>query len=100
MGDHTEISKITLTTRVDAMAAEALHAEILDLRSNAGGLVIDASEVSLIDTPAIEIIISAAQDQVVRHESFHLKDPSDAFNDAVAQMGLAQEFEKWSSSNG
>ena len=100
MSENSQISNIRLVTRVDSVAAEALHAEILDLRSHSGGLIVDASEVYLIDTPAIEILISAGNDQDQRNDKFELKDPSDAFNDAVSQMGLTNEFKKWSSSNG
>lgn len=99
MTDDAVTSEIILDGRMDASAAEALYAEILDKRGDTGALVINASNVSLIDTPAIQVLLSAARDQAERDESFRLADPSEEMSEAMTLLGLADEFEQWSTAD-
>ena len=99
MPDDIATSEIVLDGRMDASAAEALHAEILDKRGDTGGLVINAANVSLIDTPAIQVLLSAARDQAAREESFRLAEPSAEMSEAMNLLGLGEEFEQWSAAD-
>jgi anti-anti-sigma factor len=99
MAKDAVTSEIMLDGRMDASAAEALHAEILDKRGDTGGLVINGSNVSLIDTPAIQVLMSAAHDQAEREESFRLSEPSEEMSEAMTLLGLADEFKQWSSAD-
>jgi len=91
--------EIKLEARLDTCAAEALHAELLDKRNNTGGLTINASDVTLIDTPAIQVLLATAKDLASKEEVFHLKDSSEVVGEAMALLGLSNEFEQWSSPN-
>jgi len=91
--------EIKLEARLDACAAEALHAELLDKRNDTGGLTVNASDVTLIDTPAIQVLLAAAKDLAGQGEVFHLKDSSEEVGEAMALLGLSNEFEQWSSPN-
>jgi anti-anti-sigma factor len=99
MTDDAVTSEIMLDGRMDASAAEALAAEILDKRGDTGGLVVNAKNVSLIDTPAIQVLLSAARDQVERDESFRLVEPSAEMSEAMTLLGLGEEFEQWSAAD-
>jgi len=95
----SKLSEIKLEARLDVSAAEALHAELLDKRNDTGGLTVNASAVTMIDTPAIQVLLAAAKDLEGQGEAFHLKDSSEEIGEAMALLGLSNEFEQWSSPN-
>ena len=90
---------LELPSRLDVPAAEALLAELLERRGTQENLVIDGSAVGMIDTPAIQILLSAAADQKAREADFSVINPSDAITEAMSLMGLAEELETWRGSD-
>lgn len=90
---------IELPARLDVPAAEALLAELLELRGSDADLVVEAGSVGLIDTPAIQILMSAARDQAARERAFTLNDPSAAIHEAMELMGLENELATWRGCN-
>ncbi|MBO6795550.1 STAS domain-containing protein [Maricaulis sp.] len=90
---------IELPARLDVPAAEALLTELLEYRGSDADLVVKGSDVGLIDTPAIQILMSAARDQAARKRAFTLNDPSAAIREAMELMGLENELATWRGSN-
>ena len=90
---------IKLAPRLDLNAAEALHSEILSEREGVSTLVIDASEVSLIDTPAVQVLLAAEKDQAARGGELALRAPSPAFEEAMHLLGLESQLETWRGKN-
>ncbi|MDM7983720.1 MAG: STAS domain-containing protein [Maricaulis sp.] len=90
---------LELPTRLDVPAAEPLLADLLERRGRDLDLVIDGSGVGLIDTPAIQILMSAARDQASRNHEFKMTEPSAAIQEAMALMGLDEELATWRGSH-
>jgi|GEM_PF-2473479 len=84
-----------LAPRLDLAAAEALHTEILERRDVGASLQFNASDVSLVDTPAIQVLLAAAKDQEAREQGFELVDPSPAFTEAMSLLGLEAQLNMW-----
>ena len=90
---------IELPARLDVPAAEALLTELLEYRGSDADLVVKGSDVGLIHTPAIQILMSTARDQAARERAFTLNDPSAAIREAMELMGLENELATWRGSN-
>lgn len=90
---------IELPARLDVPAAEALLGELLEIRGSDSDLVIAGSAVGLVDTPAIQILMSAARDQAARERAFTLNEPSAAIREAMELMGLENELANWRGCN-
>lgn len=97
---EAQTEPLELAARLDLMAAEALRADLLDRREGVDVLTISGREVSLIDTPAIQVLLSAANDQAARGGRFVLRDPSPAIGEAMAILGLEDVLESWRDSDG
>ncbi|MBR9824534.1 MAG: STAS domain-containing protein [Alphaproteobacteria bacterium] len=91
----TSRTEILLGSRLDLNAAEALQGEILSQRDGVQILAVDGSEVSLVDTPAIQVLLAAAHDHQARGGQFELREPSPAFEEAMQLLGLDAQLEKW-----
>lgn len=95
-----DLPTIKLVSRLDLPAAEALSAELLSMRDGVPRLCIDAEEVSLVDTPAIQVLLAAAQDQAARGGRLEMKAPSAAIVEAMDLLGLNDELNAWRGANG
>jgi anti-anti-sigma factor len=100
MAAAADIEPLELAARLDLMAAEALRSDLLDRREGAEVLTISGREVSLIDTPAIQVLLSAANDQAARGGRFVLSEPSPAIAEAMGILGLKDVLESWRDSDG
>ncbi|WP_300531166.1 STAS domain-containing protein [Maricaulis sp.] len=90
---------VELPARLDLLAAEALRGDLLDRREGLDELTVCGREVSLIDTPAIQVLLSAAHDQNARGGRLVLREPSPAIVEAMAVLGLGEVLESWRESN-
>ncbi|WP_291843542.1 STAS domain-containing protein [Maricaulis sp.] len=90
---------LKLDARMDIIAAESLLAELQKTSPAQDTLVIDAEDVTLIDTPVIQILLSAARDQAEQGGCFTLTRPSAAVVDAMCLLGLENSLTEWSGSN-
>lgn len=63
-------------------------------------LAIDCSKVKRITTPCVQIILSAAQTLESQDKKFSLDHPSEDFCQAFFDLGLVEQFNKWSLMNG
>jgi len=91
---------LRLASRLDVVAAEELHAQVLKRVSDDDPLSIDARDVELVDTPAIQVLLAAAAHQLDRGARFLVINPSTAFAEAMTLLGLSSKFEEWSETNG
>jgi chemotaxis protein CheX len=91
-----EATTITLPARLDSAAAEALHGELLEQIGVCDHLVVDGSEVGLIDTPAVQVLLAAERSLKEANGAFSMRAPSLAVRDAMQLLGLAEKFELWS----
>lgn len=94
------VPTLRLGSRLDIVAAEALQVELLELAPTQDELTIDARDVELIDTPAIQVLLAAAAHQLDRGARFLVTNPSEAFLAAMALIGMPSKCEEWSKSNG
>lgn len=90
---------LELPARLDLLAAETLRGDLLDRREGADILLLSGREVSLIDTPAIQVLLSAANDQTARGGRLILREPSPAIAEAMVILGLEDVLESWRESN-
>ncbi len=100
MTDEAEVttaaSEVVLGSRISSADIESLHASLTDAAASDADMTVDVSGVTLIDTPAIQLLMCAARDQARRGRQFFLKGESGAFSEAVSLLGLTQEVNSWS----
>lgn len=85
-----EKSDIRLAARLEANHADELRDLILESRDVTRALSIDASDVTRIDTPALQVLAAAALDQARNQQEFAIKAPSDAFLEASMLVGMTE----------
>ena len=75
----------------DLSAARPLADDLQAAIARAGGATIDASQVDRIATPCLQVLIAASRSGAIR-----LRKPSEAFSDAMRDLGLEHLLEEWS----
>jgi anti-anti-sigma regulatory factor len=73
---------------LDLTCAETFRAELCEALALGGGLVLDAAAVERIGTPGLQLVLAAAR----AAPNLTIEAPSDAFRDAVADLGLGAEL--------
>lgn len=90
---------VLLEARLDAAGADALRTDLLARLETSADLLVDASEVSLIDTPAVHVLLGAARSCETRGKALKLDRPSEPFLEAFQILGLEKEIEHWGNTN-
>ena len=85
-----ENSDVRLASRLEASQADELRELILESRDPTRALHVDASDVTRIDTPALQILAAAARDQARNQQEFSINKPSEAFLEASALVGMTE----------
>jgi chemotaxis protein CheX len=60
-----------------------------------GALVLDASAVERMSTPCAQVLLAAGRAAGSAGTSFEIRDASDVFRTALADLGLQTEFKNW-----
>jgi anti-anti-sigma regulatory factor len=81
-------ARLALPPVLDLTCAEQFRAELCQALALAGGLVLDAASVERIGTPGLQLVLAAAR----ATQTFTIEAPSEAFRDAVADLGLGAEL--------
>lgn len=91
-----ERRSLVLADVLDLTAAQPLKSDLVERIAADGPIVIDASRVEKIGTPVIQLLHAATLDCEKRGRKVVVKDPSPAFVQGVADIGFAEDLEKWS----
>ena len=89
-------------TLVIADIADLSHSKSLyeewkkQLKEKPNSVAIDCSSVSRITTPIMQLIIVFADAVEKSKAAFLLKDASEIFSEAMTDLGLSEEYQKWS----
>jgi anti-anti-sigma regulatory factor len=89
-------SGIVLPARLSINSAAELRKNLMNLLDGNGSIEIDASEVERITTPCIQIIIAMEKSTASAGRKFKVVNPSAAFSDAFATLGLSSYLQSWS----
>lgn len=84
---------IALPSRLDLVATETLLPELLDRVADADCPEADGSDVGLVDTVAIQLLLAARAELKKTGRTFRLRHPSEALEQAFTILGLQREFE-------
>ena len=90
---------VVLEARLDAAGADSLRTVLLERIELDGDIILDASEVSLIDTPAVHVLLGAARSCDARGKAMKLDRPSEPFLEAFQILGLDTEIQNWGIAN-
>ncbi len=74
--------------------AQSLRDTMVALLSG-GSLLLDASAVERMSTPCAQVLLAAGRAAGLAGSSFRIVDASEAFQAALADLGLKAEFKKW-----
>ena len=77
--------RTALPGRLDLAAAVALRSDFVD---HAGDLILDASDVSLITTPALQLLMALRDRQAARGDELRIASPSDEFLACIRTLGV------------
>lgn len=88
-------SMLPLPARLDSSTAEMVHGAMVGAVAGPGEVVVDMSQVSLIDTQVIQVLLATAKSLAGAGRAFRLHKPSPAVEEAFALLGLADELEQW-----
>ncbi|GLH81196.1 hypothetical protein SSBR45G_61050 [Bradyrhizobium sp. SSBR45G] len=83
-----------LPQMLDLTQATQLREEMIRI-VNAGSVVLDASGVERMSTPCVQILLAAARGARAANKSFKIKQASELFRTAIADLGLRHEFDNW-----
>jgi len=88
---------LTLPSALDLTAALTLKETFAEMLLSRTDIIVDGAQVVRIGTPAVQVILAAAQALKSEGRAFVLKQPSNAFRSAFVDLGLTSELERWSS---
>ncbi|WP_149037408.1 STAS domain-containing protein [Hirschia baltica] len=90
---------IQLESRLTGRAVDSLHLFLLEKSGTDDPILIDASEVTLIDTTAIQVLLSAEKECISREKQFQNNNMSSDFIGAMTTLGLANVVDRWRDGN-
>ncbi|MEP3246192.1 MAG: STAS domain-containing protein [Sneathiella sp.] len=76
--------------------AEQLREKFMEAIIVDSDIALEASEVSTLTTPCLQVLISAGQTVEANGRVFSVTNPSSAFKEAFDDLGLTEIFNKWS----
>jgi len=86
---------IALAPMTDLSAAAQLKAALIELMDSDDPMAIDASQVSHLTTPCVQILVAAARGAAEQGRDVIIHKPSDAFITAFDDLGLFAELKEW-----
>lgn len=90
---------LQLSSIMDLLAAEGLKDRVVSILDAEEALVIDASEVSRITTPCVQIIIAASKELQTNDNDLKLVASSSVFDDAMRDLGFESFLNNWRASD-
>ncbi len=90
MQSYTLPSSITIET------IEALLGELKDVPLTGGGLAVDATQVEIITTPGVQVILALGKALAQAGGTFAILEKSAAFTQAFHTLGLDGQLKEWS----
>jgi anti-anti-sigma regulatory factor len=91
---------VTLPTILDVSAAQTLKEALCDTILSGENIALSGADVERVGTPAVQVLLSAAQTSLADGRSFALTQPSEPLRLAFADLGLTDTLEQWSNTNG
>ncbi len=88
-----------LPSILDLLAAEGLKDKVVSILDGGESLVLDASEVSRITTPCVQILIAASTELQANHNDLKLAASSQVFEDAMRDLGFENFLNSWRASD-
>lgn len=85
-------SHLALEEHCDISHAENLHQQLKDHVVKAQALTVDASEVSRLTTPCVQLLLAALASQKKSGHQMSVTNPSEAFTEAFILMGLQNQL--------
>ena len=83
-----------LPSGLDLTGAQFLR-DTLVAQLTDGSLLLDASAVERMSTPCVQVLLAAARAADLAGSPFQVRDASEVFQAALADLGLKAEFNKW-----
>ncbi len=87
---------ITLPSVLNLGVAEELREKFMQTLVVDSDITLDASDVSTLTTPCLQVLVSAGRTVEEGGNSFSINNPSDAVKEAFDDLGLTDIFSKWS----
>lgn len=94
-----EPTTIRLNSTLNLTMAHALHEQLVSAVENNDHLILDGTDVELMTTPCLQVVLSAGQTCEGAGQTFSITNPSEAFSIAFNDLGLDTYLERWSSNN-
>ncbi|CUH40535.1 hypothetical protein JSE7799_03269 [Jannaschia seosinensis] len=79
-------ARIPLPKRFDMIAAETLRA---DVTGRTGDIILTADAVSVLTTPALQLLMALRDRQAARGDALYIGTPSDAFLACIRTLGVS-----------
>ncbi len=90
--DH---SQVTLIPIIDLVSAETLKDALLDAVSGTGDVAVQGAAVERIDTPGLQVLLSASEILRAGNRRLIMVTPSDVLQKAFVDLGFAAELNDW-----
>tara|TARA_R110002096_G_scaffold420735_1_gene625960 strand:- start:567 stop:857 length:291 start_codon:yes stop_codon:yes gene_type:complete len=88
---------IILDSVMDLITAGKLKAQLVEAADSYGKITIDGEKVDRILSPCIQLLVVADQEISKNNEGLKLINASDEMVEALKDIGLEKEYDKWSS---
>ena len=92
-GDAARV--VELPARIGVAEAESLHESLRTALQDGVDVRLDGSGVERMTTPGVQVMLVAARAQAKAKRRFVVAAPSEAMNQAFAELGLAAEYQAW-----
>lgn len=85
----------TLPARLDALAADSVFHDLETHIQGGVNLHLKASEVTRLDTPAVQLLLAIAKTQKNLGVQLVVEEPSTAMAETMGRLGLSQYLQEW-----
>jgi anti-anti-sigma regulatory factor len=94
-------SSFRLSEILDISVAEKFKSDLINYleKSSSTSILLDASLVSRITTPCVQIIISLSKSCEFSNIEFKIVNPSESFKKSLNELGLNSKLNEWSLKN-
>lgn len=84
-----------LASDLDLTAAQALHEFVRGAGLSHQNIIFDGSNVERIGTPAVQVLLAGARFFAVEGQTLTIRQPSADLTEALDDLGLWDEFQRW-----
>ena len=95
-----EQQSFILPTALTIETVESVLGNLKTAPLTSGRLIVDAAGVEIITTPGVQIVLALAQSLMQAGGKLTISQPSAAFTQAFATLGLGNKLTEWSSNHG